>query len=188
MSKPFTIDDIHKLAQSGKIAGYVIKSKSGITPTNSAEASSKQEEKREVSPKKRVPNKEKSVSQLIKILTTHFNLYIRLRDGKDGYFICISCGNPKPQEQIQAGHYLSAGHNASVRFDEDNVHAQCTRCNMHLSGNQIPYRQNLVKKIGLEAVEKLEMRAKMRGFKWCRYTLLSMIEKYKDKVKEFKKQ
>lgn len=84
---------------------------------------------------------------------------------------------------MHAGHYLSAGHNAAVRFDEDNVHGQCAFCNTFKNGDLINYYKNLVIKIGEDAVEALEMRAKMKGFKWDRFALIETIEIYKLKKK-----
>lgn len=127
-----------------------------------------------------------TVPQLLKIAQKHFNTYIRLRDQKDGYFICISCNIPKGLDQMHAGHYLSAGHNARTRFDEQNCWGQCIRCNYHLSGNQVGYRIGLVNKIGLEKVMEIEQKSR-QIVKWDRYTLIDLIETYKAKCKEFKK-
>jgi hypothetical protein len=81
-----------------------------------------------------------------------FNAWVRARDaGKP----CISCGRHH-QGQWHAGHYRSVGSEPALRFEPDNVHLQCQPCNTHLSGNLIPYRINLIKKIGLERVEWLE--------------------------------
>lgn len=127
----------------------------------------------------------KSVPDLLKIAQKWFNAYIRERDKKDGFFICISCNIPKGLDQLQAGHYLSGGHNAKTRFDEDNVNGQCVRCNMYLSGNQVGYRIGLVNKIGLDRVAAIE--TKMRTVnKWDRFTLIEIIETYKAKCKQFK--
>lgn len=114
----------------------------------------------------------KSVPQLIKIATVHFNKFIRERD-KDKP--CISCGKFK---SLQAGHYLSAGHHANLRFNELNTNGQCAGCNLFLSGNLINYRINLVKKIGLEKVEFLESQ-RNNSHKWDRFTLINLILKYK---------
>lgn len=125
----------------------------------------------------------KSIPDLIKLAEKHFNKFIRLRDSKDEYFTCISCNQVKHTSLMHAGHYLSAGNNGSVRFDERNVHGQCSRCNTHLHGNLIPYRENLIRKLGFMEVEALEMKAKMRGFRWDRFTLIDIIETYKLKIK-----
>jgi hypothetical protein len=81
-----------------------------------------------------------------------FNRYIRLRDTGQP---CISCGRHH-SGQYHAGHYLSVGARPELRFDERNVHLQCAPCNNHLSGNIVLYRQGLIHKIGLAAVEWLE--------------------------------
>lgn len=113
------------------------------------------------------------ISQLIGIAERHFNKFIRERDKSKG---CISC----PGGQVEnAGHYLSAGHNAIFRFNEHNANGQCIHCNKHLHANLIRYRINLVKKIGVEKVEWLEGNAK-KPFKWDRFTLIDIIIKYKN--------
>lgn len=123
----------------------------------------------------------KTIPQLLKIAEKVFNAYIRNRDTEDGMIRCISCSKLYPAKGMHAGHYLSAGHNAVVRLNENNVHAQCVRCNMHLHGNQANYRMGLIEKIGKEAVEKLEQDAKWQGFKWDRFSLIDIIETYKAK-------
>lgn len=87
-------------------------------------------------------------------LQAAFNAWIRQRDAGQP---CISCGRSANwQGQWDAGHYRSVGSEPSLRFEADNVHRQCLPCNTHLSGNLIPYRINLIKKIGIERVEWLE--------------------------------
>jgi hypothetical protein len=81
-----------------------------------------------------------------------FNAWIRQRD-KD--LPCISCGRHH-QGQWHAGHYLSTGARPELRFDERNVHKQCSACNTHLSGNLVLFRAGLIAKLGLESVEWLE--------------------------------
>ncbi|AOI76073.1 recombination protein NinG [Burkholderia sp. NRF60-BP8] len=85
-------------------------------------------------------------------LQAAFNAWIRARDAGQP---CISCGRYH-QGQNHAGHYRSVGSEPALRFEPDNVHLQCQPCNTHLSGNLIPYRINLIRKIGLERVEWLE--------------------------------
>ncbi len=108
---------------------------------------------------------------------TLFNASIRERD-KD--LPCISCGK---YNQLQAGHYYSAGKHELLRFEEDNVHGQCIKCNYYLSGNLIKYREGLIKKIGIERVERLDTLAAMnkrnRGKVNDRFKLIEIIEKYK---------
>jgi len=106
-----------------------------------------------------------------------FNSWIRNRDAGLG---CISCGS---LNQIQAGHFYSAGHHELLRFEEDNVNSQCKRCNYFLSGNLISYRENLIKKIGIDKVQRLDELAilskRQRVLKRDRFYFIDIIEKYK---------
>lgn len=109
------------------------------------------------------------------------NDFVRKRDAinEDGDFICISCNTLKPKNQCDCGHYFSRGNYKSVRFDLDNCHSQCKKCNWHLHGHLIPYRENLIKKIGLDRFEKLERLAHLKGFKYNRFILIDIIERFK---------
>ena len=105
--------------------------------------------------------KKKPISLLRKNLKEVLHKYIRLRDTIEGggtrWGICISCQKNYPYEQLQAGHYIKAGNYARVRYEEDNINAQCGfSCNMQKGGNVVEYRINLVKKIGEERVKRLE--------------------------------
>lgn len=81
-----------------------------------------------------------------------FNAFIRERDkGKP----CISCGE-YITGKTDAGHYLSVGARRELRFHPSNCHAQCVRCNQHLSGNLICYRIGMNGRVGVEMVEYLE--------------------------------
>lgn len=122
----------------------------------------------------------KTVPQLVKKAQQVFNTWIRNRDLQgEEFFTCISCNVPKHKTQMNAGHYLSAGHNTSLRFNEDNVHGQCVRCNLHLHGNQVGYRIGLVNKIGLERIIELEQIGS-KFSKYDRFSLIFTIEKYKN--------
>jgi len=115
---------------------------------------------------------------LKKIAQQVFNRYVRLRD-KD--LPCISCGH-SGNRQFHAGHYKSQGGNASLRFNEDNCHKQCSICNNYKSGNLAQYRINLIKKIGIKRVEDLENNRTTKSY--TVEELKEIIEKYKAKYKE----
>ncbi len=106
-----------------------------------------------------------------------FNAWIRKRDEGEG---CICCGS---HNQIQAGHYYSAGHHNNLRFEEDNCHSECLRCNYFLSGNLTKYREGLIKKIGIERVERLDMLSKVDTTKNDRFHFIDVIENYKIKAR-----
>ena len=80
------------------------------------------------------------------------NTYIRERDHDKP---CISCGT-LISAQWDAGHYRSTAAAPQLRFDESNIHRQCVVCNQHKSGNLVPYRLELMKRIGQQAVDAIE--------------------------------
>jgi hypothetical protein len=120
-----------------------------------------------------------SVPTLTRLAVLHFNAFIRRRDSDGDYFTCISCSQTKPMNMCNAGHYLSGGKHSATRFDEDNVNGQCVKCNLYEHGALLGYRNGLIAKIGLEAVEALELRGKMKARKVERMDLISIIIKYK---------
>lgn len=84
---------------------------------------------------------------------TAVNAFVRQRDA---HLPCVSCGRHH-QGQFHAGHYRSVGSAPHLRFDvERNIFKQCQPCNTHLHGNLVLYRQALIQRIGLQAVEALE--------------------------------
>jgi hypothetical protein len=119
-----------------------------------------------------------TVQDYIKLAQQVFNKYIRLRDVGN---VCISC-QKKPLKE-NAGHFYNANNHWSVRFDERNVHLQCEHCNTFLSGNLIYYRENLLKKIGIEEFENLSVEA-MKTRKFTIEELKEIIATYKKKCKE----
>lgn len=140
----------------------------------------------------RVKTKEKleaiaTKPELTKLAQKAFNAYIRARDyGKD----CISCGakinwgDGSTGGVCDAGHYLSVGARINLRFNEDNCHAQCKRCNNQLSGNAVNYRIGLINKIGLEKVEALESDHTLK--KYTHDDLREIAKHYKSLTKQLK--
>lgn len=120
----------------------------------------------------------KSRSDWLNDLQSWVNKFIRLRDKNEP---CISCGRYH-QGQWHAGHYRSRGACPELRFNEDNIHKQCSVCNNHKSGNAIEYRINLISKIGLERVEFLE-RHDHQPLKLSIDEIKELIKVYKAKCK-----
>jgi hypothetical protein len=128
----------------------------------------------------------KIVSEMKKSLLTHkdyiqllqkiFNTYIRKRDEGQP---CISCGTTNKTIRYDAGHYYPTTYQF-LRFNEDNVHRQCSfNCNHKLSGNQMEYTPRLEKKIGFDRMQWLHAHRHDR--------LEISIPELKEKIKEYKK-
>lgn len=120
---------------------------------------------------------EKSIPELIKLATIVFNKWIRIRDSKRGFFICISCNQKKDLKDLQAGHFIPSTF-ASTRFNPLNVNGECISCNCHDPEHLVGYRRNLEEKLGTGVIEVLEEISR-RPHKWEREELLGIIKAYK---------
>mgnify|MGYP003645430001 FL=1 len=111
-----------------------------------------------------------------------FHEYIRRReaDNDSGYCKCISCNKPIHFTESDAGHFISRAKMAT-RYDEQNVHAQCRKCNRFEYGRQFEYSL----KIGTELAEELLIKSrqiyKMSDAEW-----LEVFEEFRDKLKAIK--
>lgn len=127
----------------------------------------------------------KSITWLKTKATNEFNRFIRERDTDDtGFGRCISSRQPLqiPSSNAHAGHFYSGGKYPELKFNEDNVHLQGKSDNYFNGGNLLEYRKNLINKIGIERVEKLDIitsASKRTSYKWDRFFLIDIIEKYK---------
>lgn len=127
--------------------------------------------------------KAKKKPDLVKKLDRVFSLYIRLRDTiPGGYVRCISCGQVKKFEDVDCGHFHSRRHMAT-RFSEDNAHAECRFCNRFSADHLIGYERNLIRKIGRQKFDLLNVKAHSA----CHYLdceLEEMIRHYTLEVKK----
>lgn len=121
--------------------------------------------------------KKKTRSQLTKDLDKVFSQFIRLRDEVEG---CVTCGIVKPYKEMQCGHFYGRAH-LHTRWDEDNCHVQCYRCNCPLKGNYIVYTKYMIDRYGREFVDELEIKSKCLD-KIPTTDIQDMIWTYKDKV------
>ncbi|MEJ5039951.1 recombination protein NinG [Pseudomonas sp. B21-036] len=156
-----------------------------IAPANrdKARKAIDQRERREVKVRK---EKLKSRGDYLREAQQAFNAYIRERDRLAGY-ACISSDRPLDWNgnAVDAGHYRSTGAAPHLRFDENNCHAQSKHDNRYLSGNVADYRLGLIQRIGLAAVEALEVDQEPR-----RYTIedLQAIKAlYRQKLRDLKR-
>jgi len=126
----------------------------------------------------------KTVSKLKKDLDIVYSQYIRLKSADDdGFVTCVTCGkNAHYKKGMQAGHYVSRSHNAT-RYSDDNVHVQCTGCNLFKSGNMDEYALFMIDKYGIEKLDELNKR-KQEIKQFTTQELEELITHYKEKVNE----
>lgn len=125
--------------------------------------------------------KKGSIGWFKKKLWTIFSKYIRQRDG----YTCITCNKKGKGSQIHAGHFIPrASGGLSLYFHEDNVHAQCYRCNINLGGNGGVYYQKLLERKGQEVIDNLFFLKDNGYLKLSIEDYKKLIEEYKNKIKE----
>ena len=65
-----------------------------------------------------------------------------------------------------------------------NCHKQCVKCNRFLSGNVAEYRRGLIKKIGLDLVEKIEADQDSRNYTSEDLQRITQIYRKRKKIHE----
>jgi len=95
----------------------------------------------------------RKMQELLQYTQDVVNAYILVRDANKP---CISCGAFGYGQEFHAGHFRSIGAAKHLRFNEKNIHKQCSHCNIDLSGNRVKYEKRLPARIGPEAVEELK--------------------------------
>lgn len=90
----------------------------------------------------------------------HFQKLRRMQEADhNGYCQCISCPKKKHFKEMDGGHYKKSKDFPNVSFDPVNVWPQCPYCNDHLGGNEVNYRINLIQKVGILEVLRIEKTA-----------------------------
>ncbi|HCL6777363.1 TPA: recombination protein NinG [Escherichia coli] len=96
---------------------------------------------------------------------------------------CISCGT-LTSAQWDAGHYRTTAAAPQLRFNERNIHKQCVVCNQHKSGNLVPYRVELISRIGQEAVDEIE--SNHNRHRWTIEECKAIKAEYQQKLKDLR--
>lgn len=125
----------------------------------------------------------KSITTLLNQVKNYCHKYVRLRDKNKP---CVSCGIPYKSD-FDAGHYYKAELYSDLKFNENNIHGQCIKCNRMNEGNLNEYSISLPKRIGIDLFNELKTKAensKKKSFKWDREELERLRDYYRNKIKE----
>jgi len=95
---------------------------------------------------------------------------------------CFTCGLKRHWKEQHAGHYI---HKDCLDFDPINIHCQCVRCNMYLSGNLGVYAERLISEYGEASVAELRVRSEQIK-KFTIQELEDIINKYKVLLQDLK--
>ena len=107
-----------------------------------------------------------------------FSLFIRHRDSG----CCIVCGRQGAILEMHNGHYINRDV-FQFRYSEINNNCQCPACNRIHKTNKKPYREAMIYKYGIEAVESLEARSR-ETYKLYNSELKAIIIKYNKRTKK----
>ncbi len=108
--------------------------------------------------------------------------YVRLRDkGKN----CISCGAAWKSD-FQCGHHYKSETFTTLRFNLDNLHGQCQRCNLFLEGAFDNYALNLPYRIGIKKYNDLQSLASIDK-QFSKVWNLENLKEIRENVKKLRK-
>ena len=111
----------------------------------------------------RTKKPQKPLKPKIDVEQARINKIVRERDADKP---CISCGKKMEEWELNAGHFHSRNQCPKLRYDLDNIHGQCARCNSKMTEDpKIPanYRKNLLERIGAERVARIDLERKNAG-------------------------
>lgn len=136
---------------------------------------------------KKKPKRALTTAKLLKKVQDVFNRYVRTRAAvaTGGWVACCSCGQVHDWKELDAGHYIHGC--SALRYDERNVHPQCTACNRFRHGNATGYAAYLVKRYGPDIIlylDEIKRQNKEAPKRWRRPELRELLETYTQKLKE----
>jgi hypothetical protein len=116
-----------------------------------------------------------------------FSEFIRLRDAdENGNCICFTCGFTAAWVRFDAGHGIPRQHKAT-KYNEQNNHAQCKRCNGFEGGKREVYKEEVNRRYGPQTWEKLEVMSRTTC-KRDKFEIEVMTAYYRKEVEKLRKQ
>ena len=101
-------------------------------------------------------SKQQSIEQMRQKCLNAFQLLRRLEEADEfGMCTCISTGKRIYYKECDGGHYISRTCRAT-ELEHDNVWPQSKYANQYLHGDYHNYRDSLIRKIGMDRVERIE--------------------------------
>ena len=103
---------------------------------------------------------------------------------------CISCGNPKGNDQWCCGHFKTVGAHGILRYERKNTNLQHNfRCNMNLSGDIKGYKKGIIQRFGDEGQAMIDFCETTRSpAKWKWETLQSMRKEFNARIRSLEDQ
>lgn len=112
-----------------------------------------------------------------------FSKYIRTIGTVNGVGRCISCGQLKPYEQLDCGHFIGRQY-FGTRWSDVNCQTQCRFCNRFNEGEKDKFAAALIKKYGADVIDRLLVQKKLHARKPDIFTMGFMIKEYEAKLND----
>jgi uncharacterized alpha-E superfamily protein len=136
--------------------------------------------------KAKAKRKPKSLARLRNDVAELLQKLVRMKAAvRDGACKCVTCGKVDHWKNLQGGHFIERGRNAT-KILEENIHPQCATCNlwtMKKASGVLDYRRYMVDMYGEKFVAELELRSK-KTVKHARAELESLLAEYRRQIVE----
>lgn len=138
--------------------------------------------------KKTTKRKPKTLAKVAEECAVKLQLLVRLKAADaNGNCTCVSCGVVKHWAEMQGGHYVGRGVNAT-KLLEENVHPQCRRCNLRATTSHVGYTLFMIDTYGVDFIKVLhEMMGEVKRWKKAELVALhrsvsAQIEQQKERL------
>ena len=127
------------------------------------------------------------IDDVAKLLQKHVRLKAAVSADKNGFIECVSCGKWYHWKNMQGGHWIERGKQAT-KIMEENIHPQCAGCNQygmrhrtHVREGYSKYMRNMY---GDDFCDEM-LTSSRKPKKYLRADLEDMVKDLRKKNKEF---
>jgi hypothetical protein len=127
------------------------------------------------------------IDDVAKLLQKHVRLKAAVSADKNGFIECVSCGKWYHWKNMQGGHWIERGKQAT-KIMEENIHPQCAGCNQygmrhrtHVREGYSKYMRNMY---GDDFCDEMLSNSR-KPKKYLRADLEDMVKDLRKKNKEF---
>lgn len=127
--------------------------------------------------------KQKTIAKLVDEAAVLTQLKVRLKAADEyGMVVCVTCGcRRRYNDDMQGGHFISRG-KVATKILEENIHPQCSGCNMPGAGVEAAYGLWMLDYYGKEFIEELHVTSRQVK-KYLRQEIMDIISELKVEVK-----
>lgn len=126
----------------------------------------------------------KSIAKLVDQAAELAQLLVRLKASDDnGYVSCVVCGVTRHyKDRMQGGHFISRA-KVATKLMLENIHPECSGCNMPGSGHEAGYASYMLDMYGQEGIDDLHNKSR-EVKKYTRDEVAEITADFKAQIKE----